>query len=256
MTTNTPAWSTAKIKFQTAANIPAPYAYFYTIELGWTGVEMDAKLVLDYLDRDQLDEESILDEGFTMDDDYSWQGKLPQEWNTELISRLNTEKLSEQNDISENENFIEVEFQDGSGKTERQYPVDGEEWDYFQHEFLQAIYEISEKELPFQMTYLEIDHGNKLNLMVRAEFATRLLSIQVNEDEPKAMPWELTREVMETVFRADFLAEYALDRLPKTDGKYVNTGDDLWYKFGESLVEPAPKSKILPKIVALLDRLR
>lgn len=249
-------WKTIRIKFQTAAGLPAPYSYFYTLDLTPEGEKLGVDLVLQYLDRNELDEEMILEEGFTLDDDYSWAGTLPSVWRAELTRVLEklTPALSDQ--TGEQENYLVVEIQSGEGVIITNIPTNRPEWDYFQQELIQAIYEASGKERPFEMEYREIEAKNELRIQVGASFTHRDFSVRLNGEKPLSLDWKWTKIVMETVFKADFLPTPTPDESPRFSGKYLTVGDGVWYEFYESLVEPTPKSKILPQIVRLMDQLR
>lgn len=249
-------WKSIRIKFQTAVGLPAPYSYFYTLKLTPDGANMGVGLTLHYLDRDELDEEMILEEGFSLDDDYSWTGTLPTVWQDQLTRALEKLATAQSDEVEQHENYLVVEIQSPDGETTDFIPTDRPFWDYFQQELIQAIYEASEKERAFEMEYLEIEAKNELRIKIDASFAQRDFSVRVNNSQPQALDWKWTKEVMETVFKADFVPTQAPDELPRFSGKYLTTGDGVWYEFNETLVEPSPKSKVLPQIVRLMDQLR
>lgn len=256
MTLNKTSWISLQIKFQTAGIMPPPYAYFYTLLLRPQNNSLEVDLTLQYLDRDELDEETILDEGFSLNDDYTWKGTLPSIWLKELNRLLGAMVPKQKHEYTENDNYIELVLEKGPNDSEACFPQDFEDWNYFQHELLQAIYEASDKENPFIAEYFEIDGRNELKMAILATFVNRKLSIQINGSDAKSLPWGRTKEIMETIFRADFLAEYALEKEPSHNGIYLSIGDGFWYEFGDSLVEPAPKAKVLPQIRQLFDQLR
>jgi hypothetical protein len=249
-------WKSIRIKFQTAMGLPAPYSYFYTLDLTRDGTDLGVSLTLHYLDRDELDEEMILEEGFSMDDDYSWTGTLPTVWQIQLTQALEKLAAAQSDEVPQQENYLVVEIQSSDGKTTDFTPTDRTLWDYLQQELVQAIYEASGKERAFELEYLEIDPKNDLRIKIDASFAERVFSVRVNNSQPQSLDWKWTKEVMGTVFKADFLPAQTPDELPRFSGKYLTTGDGVWYEFGETLVEPSPKSKVLPQIVRLMDQLR
>jgi len=249
-------WKSIRIKFQTAASSPAPYSYFYTLELTPEDNKLGVDLALQYLDRDELDEEMILEEGFTLDDDYSWAGTLPSVWRSELSRVLKKLTPAGSDEVGEQENYLVVEIQSTAGTIATFIPNDRPEWDYFQQELIQAIYEASGKERAFEMEYREIEAKSELKIKIGASFTQRDFSIQLNGQPPLSLDWQWTKTVMETVFKADFLPPEAPEEKPRFSGKYLTVGDGVWYEFNESLVEPSPKSKILPQIVRLMDQLR
>lgn len=255
MTKKATDWTKVSIKFQTASIIPAPYSYFYTLELESMESRVGVNLTLNYLDRDELDEDSILDEGFTLNDDYSWEGGIPLVWLAELEKMLGKDSLATKDKISETDNFIEVEIQKITGEKVVLYPIDREKWDYFLQEIIQAVYEVSKKELPFELEYLSIGQRETVNLFLKASFASRTFSITTGDDTPKVVPWKWVNEVMSTVFRADFLMEEAVEKKPKQSGTFIFIGDGLWYPMYTAIVEPTNKSKVLPKIESLFKDL-
>jgi hypothetical protein len=255
MTKTSKDWTKVLIKFQTASIIPAPYSYYYLLELNNLEKEVGVNLTLSYLDREELDEESILDEGFTLHDDYTWKGELPQVWLAELEKMLGKDSLTVKDKISETDNFIEVEITQKESEKVVLYPIDREKWDYFLQEIIQSVYEVSKKELPFELEYLSIGQKKTMNILLKASFSIRTFTIKSGENEPTVVSWKWVNEVMSTVFRAEFLMEEALEAIPKQPGTYLAIGDGLWYPMYTAIVEPTNKSKVLPKIDALFKDL-
>ena len=249
-------WKSIRIKFQTAAALPAPYSYYYTLQLTPEGKNLGIDLALHYLDRDELDEEMILEEGFSMDDDYSWTGTLPPIWQAELARVLEELVPAPTVEVGEHDNYLVVEIQPPTGQESTMTPGDRGMWEYFQQEMIQAIYEASGKERAFEMEYLEIEAKSELRIKVDASFARRDFSIRMNNSQPRTLDWKWTKEVMETVFKADFLPPQTPEEVPRFSGRYLEVGDGVWYEFNETLVEPSTKSKVLPQIVRLMDQLR
>lgn len=241
------------VKFQTANVMPPPYAYFYTLKIKQQAAGLAVDYTLTYLDRDEIDEETILEEGFTLNDDFAWKGKLGKVWQDELLRLLYNTKLVAEHKIKETDNYIELNFDEVADQGT--FPSERKHWDYLLQELVQAIYESAQKELPFELEYIDIDGNRKSSLRLEASFANRELTTRVNDSEPKTRSWKQAREVMETVFQADFLMQSAEERKPEFSGKYLSVGDGLWYEFGEALVEPTPDSKVLNKIGGLLDDL-
>ncbi|TDB67049.1 hypothetical protein [Arundinibacter roseus] len=243
------------IRFQTAAYLPSPYAHEYSLSFDTAHGSLAVDFVLNYLDRDELDLETILDEGFTENDDYAWKGTLPFVWKTRLQQMVQPKQLVLNSYISENDSLIEIEFQDEEEQQKIQFPADTELWDYFLQEIIQAIYEASGKERPFELRYLHIEKMESSLLNFQASFLHCTFQATLDQHPTVLLPWESVNELMATVFTAEFIPEEAYQRKPTQPGNYLYIGDDLWYAFGEGIVEPAPKSKILPKMQQLFDRL-
>ncbi|GHB81681.1 hypothetical protein [Persicitalea jodogahamensis] len=249
------SWHKLTIKFQTSEVTPPPYAYSYALDL----IESENMLLVDfdqrYLDRDELDEEAILEEGFELNSDYAWKGELNAVWIKELEKLLSKESFNHDRLANETENSIELAFNIDSAEAIKLYPEKNEEFEYFLQEIMQGIYEVSGKEKPFQLEYRDIDRQGELVTNYSAEFANRNFSVQRRGQALKKLPWKWTQELMGTVFMADFLVDDATREVPKFSGKYLSFGDGLWYEFGETMVEPASDSIVLPRIDKLLNQL-
>lgn len=245
-------WTTLVVKFQTAAVMPPPYAYFYTLQIEKKPSGLAIDYILQYLERDEIDEEAILEEGFTLNDDFGWKGDLPEVWREELTQLLNQTTLAADVKIKETDNYIEFLFDEG--QSAGTFPTERKPWDYFLQELVQAIYEAAKKERAFELEYVRIDGDKKSTVQIEASFAKRLFTVQLNGLSAQKMDWKWSRQTMETIFQADFLVDDAEERHPEFSGKYLNVGDGLWYEFGETLVEPTPESKVLPKIEQLMEK--
>ncbi|QRQ99922.1 hypothetical protein [Dyadobacter sandarakinus] len=244
------------IRFQTAPITPAPFSHFYTLRLDVrSAIELWVDFGITYTERDEMSEEDLIDEGFTANDDYHWSGKVPPVWINEFGEIFGSSKMIRKREEVEYEDFIEIELEENN-KNVTIYPVDKERWTYFLQEFMQAIFEASGKEKPFEMTYLEIGDGQPFTLDLKASFATKMLTLSKLGEKPQQLDWPKLQKIMDTVYRADFLADMAARSRPNKPGKYITAGDGLWYQLGVSIVESAPKSKDLPKIDALFVALR
>jgi len=243
------------IRFQTASVVPAPYSHFYTLKLDITAqdqltVDFDIK----YLDRDELDEDDLLDEGFSPDDDYAWKGNVPAIWITQFQDIMASSKTIRKREESEFEDFIEIEL-DEDGKMVTIYPVDKERWSYFLQEFMQAVFEAGGREKPFELTYLEIDGEKQAQLDLKASFAKKTFTVAKGNGPARNLEWSQLQKIMDTVYKAEFVPDNASDAKPKKPGKYITAGDGLWYQMGVAILETTGKSKDLQKIEALFNTL-
>ncbi len=248
-------WKTLTIKFQTSEITPPPYAYFYTLALTKSGEGLQVDFDHQYLDRDELDEEAILEEGFELNSDYAWKGELSAVWKKELEKVLSKNSYKSDNNIKETEDYIELVFPNLSSEDTSYFPTKTADLEYFLQEIMQAIYEVSGKEQPFKLEYRNIDRLGETITACQAVFAELNFTVQQNDRPPKKLGWKWTQEVMGTIFMADFLMEDASREVPKFSGKYLSLGDGLWYEFGETLVEPTSDGEVLPRIEKLLKQL-
>lgn len=243
------------IKYQTAAIVPAPYAYYYTVKsIGSDTGGLIVDFVLNYLDRDSLTEEEILDEGFTMTDDLSWRGELPMVWARELKILLNNSHLVDESDESELEEFIGIE-KPAEEKDVLFFPAKKKAWSYFLQELMQAVFEAAGREKAFELDYLQIKGGKETPMKLKASFISKLFTIHSGK-EMKVLEWKFLEDCMKIIFQADFVTELASETHPKSDGLYLSPGDGFWYKSGESLQNPSPRSKVLTEIESFFANLK
>ena len=243
------------IRFQTAPSVPAPFSHYDTFKLF---IDSETKIKVDfsinYIDRDELSEDEILEEGFSMDDNYVWKGNVPATWIKEFQDILSSSHMIRKREEKEFEDFVEVELEE-DGKRVTIYPVDKERWAYYVQEFMQAIFEISGRENPFELTYLDLDGGNESSLNLRASFADKTFTSSKNNTSAQNLEWKQLQDVMDTVYKAGFMEELAVEKKPSKKGKYLSAGDGLWYQLGVAVVETTAKSKDLVKIESLFTSL-
>ncbi|TLV03126.1 hypothetical protein [Dyadobacter luticola] len=243
------------ILFQTASVVPAPYSHFYTLKMDITSekdIEVDFKIT--YLDRDEVSEDELFDEGFTNDDDYQWSGAVPAVWIEEFRQILGSSKLVRKKQDSEFEDFIEIEMEE-EGQRVNTYPVDKERWSYFLQEFMQAIFETGGREKPFELTFVEIAENRKVTLDLKASFAQKSFTITKDKGIARKLEWSQLQKIMDTVYKAEFVSDNAFEAKPSRKGKFITAGDGLWYQLGVAILETTSKSRDLPKIEALFETL-
>ncbi|WP_080239818.1 hypothetical protein [Spirosoma rigui] len=228
------SFTTLQIRYQTARSLPAPYAYFYTLTGKPAGHALQIDLAITYPDRDDIDDDELIAEGFTRDDDFSWSGPLPGAWQqafTDLVGKTRLQPLDEE-ELGEDDDFWEITL---TGKTGQQSgkPANADDWQYLIQELIQATYEADKRERPFALEYLVIDNrapGRDLSLT--ASFVDRSVTVRDSRnarDGERTLPWATLQRVMSTVYSVDFDPELTLDRRPKTSGHWLNLGTEEWY---------------------------
>jgi hypothetical protein len=243
------------IRYQTAPVVPAPYSNFQTIQLNLVSEDdLVVDFTVKYTDREDLEEDEILEEGFTAEDDFNWKGPVPANWIREFSTIYSSSKIIRQREEKEFEDFVEIEIEE-NGKRVTVYPVDRERWVYFLQELMQAILETSGRELPFELTYLDLDAEPKIELAFKASFATKDFTMRENGGPDKKLDWGFLQKVMDTVYRAEFIYDNASETKPSKKGKHIYTGDGLWYQLGVAVVETTSKSKDLQMIESLFSKL-
>jgi hypothetical protein len=238
---------TFSLKYQTAENLPAPFAH--AIEINGI-IEQNQDLVLafelTYLDREGFTEDELLEDGFSLNDDFSWKGTLTKIWSDVVFGNLKSANVLHIKSLEPHQEFWQVDFEDKSF-----YPKDTEQFKYLIEELQQAVYEKAEKESPLKLTYLKNQSGELIEVDIRASFAERSLTFKRNnmndaQNETKILAWDELNFILKNTFSGDFEADYALKTRPSHKGLFVNIGDELWYEVGKSLlIQPNKILKIM-----------
>jgi hypothetical protein len=232
-------FSAFTVRYQSAGMIPPPYTHFYTLTLRPTPDKLLAvEFAIDYTDREELDEEDITGEGFTLTDDFSWSGTLGAAWTPVVERLLKRMKLKpfDETALGEADEYVELLLTTTTQGEQVGTPADVEVFLYAMQELIQAIYEAGGKEKPFTLIYLNYTPTGDLELRVNASFAERTVSLtkrRNRQEQTQPLPWEHLRQVMSTVYAHDYSPDESLPRPPKRDGCYLNpSGGDEWYDIG------------------------
>jgi hypothetical protein len=249
-----------EIIFDAGGLVPPPFhfAYRLIIDTGSTATQYE----IQYLHREELTEEEITDEGFTLEDDWKWEGKLPANWIEALLAQIDKQswpKSPEQ--PNPEEAVLDIRLLNEKSKVLFEgKPADQDSWEYFLQEVIQAIYEVAEREAPFQLMYKEIGAGNAgQEIFIEASFAHRKITAQKlssnGTEENTAPDWKILKAIMKATYTPEFDYEKASINEPHKQGKYLYTGEGLWFKFGDSLLEPGKDTKSLIRLEETLKDL-
>ncbi|MGA0558586.1 hypothetical protein ACO2Q8_18135 [Larkinella sp. VNQ87] len=231
-----------EIRYQTALVVPPPYAHFFTITLrtrSEKGLPVD--LTMTYTDREELEEDEIVGEGFTGDDDYEWSGYLPAAWQQPIENLIQKTQLKpfKEEELPENQDYFQVEIdKKGAGK-QAGSPLHRAEWQFLSQELIQAVYEVSGKEKPFEATYLDIASGNRTEASLRASFGRREVRLDTRQNQQThsvTLPWKEVRSIMETIYGVDYNPEGALVNPPRKPGRYLNLGTPEWFDLSTAVL--------------------
>lgn len=231
------AFQRLSFRYQTARSLPAPYAYFCTLtarSAASNALQID--LTMTYPDRDDIDEDELIAEGFSRDDDFSWSGPLPKAWLDSLAHLTAKTRLRpfREDDLGEDDDFWDLKI--GDDKTTQQgQPDNADDWQYLLQELIQAIYERMGRERPFMVTYLHVDERQTSEVRITASFAERtvdVISIRDRRERTQTLPWTALQRIMSRVYEHDFDPEEAQLKRPegpKAEGSWLNLGGDEWY---------------------------
>lgn len=234
------SFKTIQIRYQTARSLPAPYAYFYVLTAqAIASQSLQIDLAITYPDRDDIDDDELIAEGYTRDDDFKWSGRLPKTWLSTFDSFIGKTQLQEfdEEKLGEDDDYWEVELDVSAGSIKKGRPNNADDWQYLMQELIQASYELVGRERPFELTYLDFSgKQNNMELRLTASFAERTVQIVtfVNKREQrKTVPWTVLQHTMAEVYNHEFEEEEAQLKRPRQEGQWLNIGSEEWYDVSE-----------------------
>ncbi|WP_128543559.1 hypothetical protein [Larkinella soli] len=240
-----------EIRYQSAQSVPPPYSNFYTM-IGRTDPSggLAVAFSITYTDRDEIDEDEIIGEGFTGDDDYAWTGTLPGAWQRPLEDLIGKTRLRpfDEDRLGTNDDYFQVTIEMEGKAVETGSPARQEDWIYLAQELIQAVYEASGKEKPFEMTYLEKRGSQRSETRLTAWFSKREAQLQVRQGERNqsdTLSWAELRSLMEIVYAVDYDPDSALPGPPKQDGQFLNLGTEEWFDLSaQALGNDGPATRL------------
>lgn len=230
------SFKSLQIRFQTARSLPAPYAYFYTLSLTKVaGNAVQVDLEITYPDRDDIDDDELIAEGYTRDDDYIWSGQLPKAWFESLANLVGKTRLQpiNEDELDEEDDFWDITFEVDNGDKSQGKPAKPDDWQYLMQELIQATYEAVGRERPFELVYVSIgSQPGEQEVRLTASFAERtvkITSVENRREQTKMLPWSTLQHVMGQVYNNDYDPDDALLKRPKQEGQWLNLGTEEWY---------------------------
>ncbi len=218
------------IEFDTG-QIPPPFCYKYKIfiEKKEKG-KFKINLKLEYYDREEITEEEILDEGFSLHDDFSWQGMLPVVWGKELINKLNSTNWRKKPvpGADGSEFLMKIKLLNHNVVLQ---PAETKSWENFTQEIIQAVFELGEKEAPLSISFQNITSNHIINKVdFEFSFAHRTVRMKTKNASVKTLDWETGQKLMRYIYNIDYYPEHGTENLPQKPGNYISPGDGLWYE--------------------------
>ncbi|MEX2594518.1 MAG: hypothetical protein WD426_17240 [Anditalea sp.] len=218
-----------------SGTMPAPFSHIFKLKVSFEKSFINTQFDIHYTDREDLTEEEILNEGFTLNDDYSFIGEIPQIWEQPFKTLYSQSKWSNKKMLDPS-GGIKVLAKDYHGQITRTIPHNQEEWQYLAQEYIQAIYEINKKEALLTLKYKVIDQeGEETNYELTVRFSTRKIDLYVN-GEAKEADWEETKPLLSSIFLPDYDYGTAKETPPTKKGTYIDCGDGFWHEFGKGIV--------------------
>lgn len=224
------------IRFQTARSLPAPYAYFFTLTVRPAFKDyLAVDLSISYPDREDIDEDELIAEGYTRNDDFAWNGRLGNVWQQavdQLVRGTQVEALNE-DELNEDDDFWEITITAEDGTQQAGMPRNHEDWQYLIQELMQATYESAGRERPFELIYVEPQRDGDTEVQLTASFVERTINVQTLQNRrsrSKTLPWKQLQPIMSTVYDIDFDAEEAEPKRPRREGAWLHLGTEEWHE--------------------------
>jgi hypothetical protein len=211
----------------------------------------EADIEIEYYDRDEVSEDEIYSEGFTLDDDFRWRGEMPQAWVQEIIKKLNTSNWKKQISLRPGETGMMVKI-DTDQSAEDLEPANLRSWEVFVQELIQACFELSEKEAPLHIEYIRNeDTKHKKQLRITYSFAQRTVILVTKNKTEKILSWANGRKLLKYIYGIDYMPENGNSKAPTGKGSFILPGDGLWYPLDASLngKDELPKIEKLKRLL-------
>jgi hypothetical protein len=224
---------------------PPPFSHQYHLLIDLSADSPEVTFELSYTGRESLSEEEILEEGFTLEDDFGWQGTLPRAWKFALIEQLRKTKSLFDKAKPHAQQLLGLHLSYETGEKAEGIPANSESWEYFTQELIQAVFEMGQKERPLEVIYLEVGRKNRsYSIRLQPSFGYRKVKVEQEEDGHKSKKeheWKALKPLLEAVYLPDYDVEQARQSLPRKAGKYLMPGDGLWYELGKAVTSPGKK---------------
>lgn len=201
-----------QLSYQTQ-NLPAPHAFSAYLELQSDDNEnVTIACQINYLDREDLSEDEIINEGYTLDDDLCWEGELGTNWNL-LFSHFSQLVYRSEPTPSA---YLHVVLD----KIEKGYPKEDQE--ILMNALIQGIFEAIGKEAPLQID-VAISPAHIRTLVWC--FKDRTFTL-----DQKERIWEQSQPLMASLYEMEFDSDAASDHASENSIQYQNTGEWLHIK--------------------------
>lgn len=224
--------SCLEIEFNSGV-VPPPYSHIFKLKIGFGAKALKTSLDLIYTDREELTQEEIFDEGFTLDDDFQFNGEISKIWEKPLEDLYSKSKWT--NNHLDEEGGINIIAIDRQGKKTVLVPQNQQEWQVIAQDLIQAIYETSKKELPLSLRYLIRTKTEETMIHLTVYFAIKKVEIKTN-GKFKEGTWDKTKELLSYVFLPDYDYSKAKQQVPNHSGHFIDCGDGYWHEIGKGVV--------------------
>ena len=239
------AWKKIEVRYETQ-NVPPPFSFEIKADLSKNEV-LAIDFQLKYTDRAGLEEDEILDEGFSGDDDIEWKGELPAVWMDSFDALLNNTSWTKKiNSHSQSKVTVII---DG---VRQGHPLQADKWEYWTQELQQACMEAGKMEKPLEIDYVK---GAK-KIAFKASFVNREAFLEDNSGSlpvSKLLDWTKLRILLKHIYLAEYTPEESVKQ-PDTKGDpFLHLGGGQWYNLEKANLYLLKKKDWLEKLDTLLS---
>ncbi|MGD1841270.1 MAG: hypothetical protein ACFB0B_10295 [Thermonemataceae bacterium] len=220
-------WSHFTIQFQTAPHTPPPYCYQCIVLVHFLTNKLSVQVRLHYFSRASLTEEEIIAEGFSIEDDFDWEGTLPNTWVKALQNLLQQTTWV---DSPQGQDYLAVI----TDEKETLFPREVTTWEMTFQALLQAAHELNESGGLTEIQFLAVfNNSKKQHIILRPRFSTREVTIlMASNTTKKKVAWSTFHQLMVELHTLTLQEEQASTKPPRREGYYINHGDGYWYLLG------------------------
>jgi hypothetical protein len=211
--------------------VPAPHSHVFRLQLDLDSNPFQVSLEMHYTDREDLTEDEIYDEGFTLNDDYSFKGAIDTVWTGVFSKAYQAAKWSGK---SLNEAGITLTPIEAGKMGKIKVPADQEAWLILSQDLIQAIYETNKKELPLTINYRLVENDSVKDCSITVKFSNREV-LFTEGTETRNLNWDYTIQLMKLIFTPDYHYDIAKEEPGKKRGGYINCGDGFWHELGKGV---------------------
>jgi hypothetical protein len=209
--------------YHSPMDVPPPLSFRAVIRLRMNGKECEAGFSREYTGREEMPLQEIEAEGFSQDDDFQWEGKIPAFWYDEI--RQLTES-SEWKPASETQILLAI-----GDSPEWLSPVLEKPWTQLTEELIQACLEEGGRELPMEMVYGELLQNNFYEeIFLEWRYARKEINAMIKGGKQAIFSGKDWTEAVEQlrIWMEDEAEGKDLYQLPKFKGKYWLMNNEIW----------------------------
>jgi hypothetical protein len=211
--------------------VPAPHSHVFRLQLDLDSNPFQVSLDMHYTDREDLTEDEIYDEGFTLNDDYTFKGEIDTVWSGVFFKAYQAAKWSGKSLTEAGITLTPIE----AGKMGKvKVPADQEAWLILAQDLIQAIYETNKKELPLTIKYRLVENDSAKDCSITVKFSNREV-LFTEGSETRNLNWDYTIQLMKVIFMPDYNYDIAKEEPGNKRGGYINCGDGYWHELGKGV---------------------